>query len=196
MTATGTTNVARLDWTPRERLPVPNGRWGALHEERLGVMVHFDGSGSDAGAVAWFADARCAVSYQLLVLDDGSFVRIAPDDHRAWHAGHCRTSDPERLPYKDANSAFFGVAVATTDGVDVTALQTLTVAYLVWRYFVEHGWPLEETWRIVGHSSEAVYPTGHAKAGQRGRKTDPEGTAPKNPILAVEDVRKLVRLYR
>lgn len=162
---------------------IPNGQYSKLREERLGVMIHYDGSGSDRGAVQWFGDERCRVSYNLLVLDDGSYVRIAPDDRRAWHAGVCKTSDPERLPYKDANSAFYGISIASSGKHDVTPLQVATVALLVRRYFDVHGWDLKDTWRIVGHASEA-WP--------RGRKTDPEGADPKNPILSVDDVRQLL----
>lgn len=183
----------RLDWSPLLTRTVSNGRYHrVLREERVGVMIHYDGSGTDAGAVSWFADPRCNVSYHALALDDGSYVRIAPDNVRAWHAGWCRTSDPERLIYADANSAFYGVAAATKEGVDVTPLQTLTVAWLVRRWFHQEGWSRNDTWRIVGHDTEAVYGPGHPKAGQRGRKTDPTGSNPANPILSVEDIRQLV----
>jgi len=184
--------VVELRFEVIERAPILNGRYGTCREERVGVMLHYDASLSDEGAMAWFADPRCQVSYQWLVLDDGSCVRIAPDDKRAWHAGWCRTSDEVMLPYKDANSALYGVAVATTDGVDVTIQQTLTVAWLCRSYFALHQWSLADTHRIVSHSSEAVYPPGHAKAGKRGRKTDPEGSDPKNPILSVSDIRVLL----
>ena len=145
-------------------------------------MLHYDGSGSDAGAVGWFGHPECRVSYQWLVLDDGSAIRIAPDSSRAWHAGYCRQSD-RRLEYRDANSAFYGIAAATNDQVDVTPLQTLTVAYLVRRYFEEEGWPLSDLWRITSHRLEAW---------RRGRKSDPEGGDLKNPILAVDDIRQLL----
>lgn len=185
----------RIDWHPKLRTRVDNDAYNEeLREPRRGVMIHYDGSGTDAGAVAWFGDPRCRVSYQLLVLDDGSYARIAPDTARAWHAGYCRTSDPTRLPYSDANSAFYAISAATDDGHDVTPLQTLGIAWLVRQWFHHEGWDPSETWRIVGHASEAVYGPNHDRAGERGRKTDPEGTDPDNPILAVEDIRTLVPL--
>lgn len=183
----------RIDWHPQLHTVVDTDRYGAvLRERRHGVMLHYDGSGTDAGAVAWFSDPRCNVSYNRLVLDDGSYVIIAPDNTRAWHAGHCRSSNPARLPYQDANSAFYGIAVATDDVHGVTALQKLAVAWLTRRWFHREGWDPTETWRIVGHSSEAVYGPDHPKAGQRGRKTDPEGADPRHPILSVADIRTLV----
>jgi N-acetylmuramoyl-L-alanine amidase len=174
--------IAAVKWTPNLVKEVPNGQYNALREPRLGVMLHFDASSSDAGAVGWFSHPDCRVSYNLLVLDDGSFVQIAPDNKRAWHAGVCRSSNVQ-LDYRDANSAFYGIAVATNEKVDVTPLQTLTTAFLTRRYFERHGWPVTDTWRVVGHRTEA-YP--------RGRKSDPEGGDLKNPILAVEDVRQLL----
>ena len=175
--------TGQLIWAPTLIDEIPNGQYGTLREDRIGVMLHFDGSGSDRGSVQWFKDPRCRVSYNLLVLDDGSYVRIAPDSARAWHAGRCRPSDPDRLNYGDANSAFFGLAIASSGKHDVTPLQMLTTALLCRLYFDKHHWDLGETWRIVSHSSEAW---------GRGRKTDPEGGDPLNPILSVDDIRQLL----
>ncbi len=175
--------IGRIMWTPSRVREIPNGNYSALRDERIGVMLHYDASGSDAGAVAWFGDERCHVSYQQLVLDDGTFVRIAPDDKRAWHAGRCKTSDPDRLKYKDANSALYGIAIASSGKHGVEPLQLLTTAFLTRRYFELNGWLPGDTWRIVGHNTEAT---------PRGRKTDPEGSDPKNPILSVDHIRQLV----
>jgi N-acetylmuramoyl-L-alanine amidase len=174
--------IGTVQWAATLAKEVPNGQYNELREARLGCMIHYDGSSSDAGAVGWFSDPLCKVSYQALVLDDGSWIQIAPDNKRAYHAGVCRPSEP-RLRYRDANSAFFGIAVATNDKADVTPLQTLTAAFLTRRYFEREGWPVTDTWRIVGHRTEA-HP--------RGRKSDPEGADLKNPILSVEDIRQLL----
>lgn len=182
-----------LRWEPHgDVVRTPNH--GSPREPKIGCMIHYDGSSSDAGAVSWFQHRDCEVSYNYLALDDGSFVQLVVPDRRAWHAGWCRTSDPDRLPYRDANSALVGIAAATDDQHDVTPLQTLTVAWLCRLMFVKYGWDPSETWRIVGHDTEAVYPPGHPREGERGRKTDPTGSDPNNPILSVEDVRSLVPL--
>lgn len=171
---------------------IPNMQYHAtLREKRLGVMLHYDESGTDEGSMRWFEDSRCRVSYNFLVLDDGRYVQIAPPTTRAWHAGFCRSSDPERLPYQDANSAFYGIAVATNGKTGCTEAARLTAAWLARWCFEKEGWHRDETWRIVGHDTEAVYPAGHAKAGQRGRKIDPTGPVASHPILSVEDVRYL-----
>ena len=174
--------IATVRWAATLAKEVPNGQYGNLREPRIGIMVHYDASSSDAGAVSWFGDPRCKVSYNVLVLDDGSWVQIAPDGKAAWHAGVCRPSEA-RLTYRHANSAFYGLAVATNEKVDVTPLQMLTAAFLTRRYFEREGWPVTDTWRVVGHRTEA-WP--------RGRKSDPEGSDLKNPILAVEDIRQLL----
>jgi N-acetyl-anhydromuramyl-L-alanine amidase AmpD len=168
-----------------------------LREPRLGVMLHYDDSSNDASAVAWFTHPACQVSYNSLVLGDGSYVPIVPREKRAWHAGTCRTSDPLRLPYRDANSAFLGLAIAANDRAPATPAQFDTVVWLVREFFAEHGWPLHETWRVVGHDSEAIWSTGAdvplRLRGKRGRKIDPTGSNPRRPILSVDAVRAGVR---
>ena len=127
--------------------------------------------------------ARCGIALRGLrsVLDEDPGDSLARAS-RPWHAGRCRHSDP-RLGYRDANSAFYGIAAATNDKVDVTPLQTLTVAYLTRQYFASEGWPLADLWRVTSHRLEAW---------KRGRKSDPEGGDLKNPILAVEDILQLL----
>ena len=183
----------RIVWEPELDRRIPNGQYNRrLRDSRYGVMLHYDASRNDEAALAWFADSRCKVSYHFLVLDDGSYGEIAPIDTRAWHAGYCASSDPERLPYKDANSAFIGIAAATSGEVGATLAQTFTVAWLARKVFDLYSWDPSEAWRVVTHASEAVYPPGHPKAGQRGRKIDPVGPLPRHPILNPESVRFLV----
>jgi len=156
-----------------------NGNWNDLREPRQGVLLHYDGSRSDAGAVAWLTkDPRCRVSYHWLILDDGHSVLIAPPSKRAWHAGVCLPSIPQ-LTYKDANSAFYGIAIAATDGDRATQAQIAKVLELCRWCFLKEGWPLQETWRIRGHFEEA-WP--------RGRKHDPKGSGP-IPVLDVQLIR-------
>ena len=156
--------------------------WNTPREKRVGILLHYDASRSDKGAIAWLtADPRCAVSYHVLVTDDGTAYQIAPLDKRPYHAGTCVPSDPKRLPYRDANSALYGVAIAATDGEVATAAQVKGVVGVCDLLAAREGWDLaKESWRIVGHSSEA-WP--------RGRKTDPEGSNPAKPVLSVTAVR-------
>lgn len=174
--------IGTVKWTPSLVKAIPNGHYNDPREPRIGVMLHYDASGSDAGAMAWFADPACKVSYHYLVLDDGAFVTIAPLDRRAWHAGVCRPSGA-KLDYRDANSAFYGIAAATNDRVGVTPLQLLTIAWLTRQLFDREGWPVTDMWRITSHRAEA-WP--------RGRKSDPEGGDISNPIYSPADVRQLI----
>ncbi len=162
---------------------MPNRNWNTVREPRAGILLHYDSSTSDRGAVEWLvSDPRAKVSYNVLVTDDGNPIQVAPMDARAWHAGICRPSDP-RVMYRDANSAMYGIAIAAGAGDTATVAQKETVAKLCRTLFQRHGWPLSEVWRILGHETEA-WP--------RGRKTDPTGPDPRRPVLCVNEIRGMV----
>jgi len=153
--------------------------WDKLTARRIGVMLHYDSSTVDDWGIHWLTkDPRCKVSYNFAVRDNGVVVEVAPQEARAWHAGVCRPSRPALL-YKDANAAFYGVAITAKAGDTATPLQLAGVVSLCRRLFTLNGWPLADTWRIVSHSSEA-WP--------RGRKVDCEGQG-KVPVLDPESVR-------
>jgi N-acetyl-anhydromuramyl-L-alanine amidase AmpD len=153
-----------------------------LKEPRIGCMVHYDGSITDAGSIAWLAGPDIKVSYNYIVMDSGNIIPIAPETARAWHAGVCRTADP-RLPYADANSAFYGVSISATLGDVATVEAKRSVAALCRRFFANHGWGLDQTWRIVSH---------RAHAWPRGRKNDPEGADLAHPVLSTNEIRGMV----
>lgn len=147
--------------------------------KRIGICLHYDGSASDAGGIAWLKSPECKVSYNFAVRDNGDVVPIAPEDARAYHAGVCRPS-VDRLAYTDANSALYGIALTATSGDVVTPAAFDAVVALCQRLYAKHGW--SEPWRITGHSAEA-WP--------RGRKADPEGNGA-TPVLRVAAVRTAV----
>lgn len=156
--------------------------WDTRTEKVQGILLHYDESATDAGAVAWFRHPDCRVSYHYLVLDNGTPVNIAPVGTRAWHAGRCRPSNPERLDYRDANSAFYGVAIAANHKDTATPAQVATVVRLCQELFTGNDWPRAETWRISSH---------HLEAWPRGRKVDtkaPDGRW----VLDLDEVRRLV----
>lgn len=186
--------LEQIVWSPQEARKIKCHNFNDLKETRIGVMIHFDDSGTDESAMAWFEDPDCKVSYNYLVLDDGSYVVIAPDKYRAWHAGVCAPSDPTKLAYRDANSAFVGIAAATNARIRATPEQHFTIAWLTRKVFEEHSWPLTDTWRITGHDAEAVFPRllngkPHPQAGQRGRKIDPTGFHKEDPIVSLTRLR-------
>lgn len=189
--------LEHISWTPSEGRKINCRNFNELKEPRIGVMIHFDDSGDDQGAMAWFESKQCKVSYNYLVLDNGSYVIIAPDDKRAWHAGVCSPSSGQ-LPYHDANSAFVGIAAATNTSVRATPEQHFTIAWLARRLFGKYRWDLTESWRITGHDAEAVYPRllesgkPNPKAGQRGRKIDPTGFDREDPIVSMTRIREYI----
>lgn len=157
--------------------------WGKLTGNRLGVMLHYDDSTSDASGIQWLTkDPRCHVSYNFAVRDNGTVVEITPREARAWHAGVCHPSGPT-LVYADANTAFYGVAITAKAGDTVSPAQFAAVVDLCRRLFHVNGWPLTDTWRITTHSREA-WP--------RGRKVDCEGQG-KTPLLDPEHVRTALK---
>jgi len=153
--------------------------YGKLREPRVGVMLHYDASGSDSGAVAWLTrDPRCRVSYNNLILDDGVNVIVAPSNARAWHAGVCKPSD--NVPhYLDANSAFYGLSIAAKKGDSITLPQFDAVVTQICQWFDEEGWFYSDAHRITSH---------HLEAWPRGRKVDIEGIEGYN----LTDIRKAV----
>jgi N-acetyl-anhydromuramyl-L-alanine amidase AmpD len=162
-----------------------------LKEPRQGVMLHYDVSVSDESSIAWFTDPDCKAGYNFIVMDSGNIIPIVALDKRAPHAGWC-APDGKGPRYRDANSAFYGVAIAATVGDVATVEQKRSVAALCLRLFSDHGWPITDVWRIVSHRSQAVYEPGHPKAGQRGRKKDPEGPDLAHPVMNTNEIRGMV----
>jgi N-acetyl-anhydromuramyl-L-alanine amidase AmpD len=158
------------------------GPWGKLREPRQGICAHYDASASDLGAVSWLLfDPACTVSYNDLILDDGTVVTVAPENARAWHLGNGRPSH-RLMRYVDGNSALYGIAIAARDGESATWEQERAFAALVRRRCARHRWDLaREPWRLTDHAAEA-WP--------RGRKVDVRGTGA-TPVLPLERVRAI-----
>ena len=138
--------------------PSPGGRFwsvSGLREARLGVMLHYDGSASDARSLAWFEDPECKAGYHFLVLDSGKVLALAPFLSRVWHAGVCRPSTGLPVLYQDANSAFVGISVAARPGDIATYPQTISVARLCREIFAYYGWSITDRWRVTTHEAEA-----------------------------------------
>ncbi len=165
------------------------GNWNKVRGSRGGIMLHYDDSSSDASGIEWLTqDPACHVSYNWAVTDAGAVVTVAPEHARAWHAGVCKPSDP-RLPYTDANSTFYGVAITANAKDTATPRQVDSVVSLCRELFTKHGWPLTDGWRITTHAMEA-WP--------RGRKVDCEGQdatgklRTRNRVLDYEVIRRRV----
>ena len=180
--------MIRLEFEPIFHTLQPKGQyWSDLRLLRQGVCLHYDASGSDAGGLAWLQGLDVKASYNIVVLDDGAWGFIAPLNKAAWHAGKSRASESFSYPNDMANHALYGVSILSSGKDDVTPRQMLTAAWLCARLFRAHLWPTSELWRVTTHRAEAW---------ARGRKTDPEGSDLRNPILSADDVRTLIPLFR
>ena len=163
---------------------------------RAGVMLHYDDSSRDAWAVEWFMDPRCTNGYTWLVLDDGRVVELANPLLRTPHAGACRVPN--------ANSLYYGIAVATNGLVPATAAQRDMIVRLCARLARAHDWDRRGSW-ITGHDTMAIwtpkatraagYADAHGRAlwGKVGRKVDPTGVRTDGvPVLDVATMRTRV----
>lgn len=156
---------------------------GELREPRIGVALHYS-DGDFNSTVAWCCDPASKVSYHVVIAGDGAAVQLVPWDRRAWHMGRCAPSKTS-CSYTDANSAFYGIALSGGPQFGPpTDAQEQTLNSILWDRFTEHGWPVCEWYRIVGHDSEAI---------PAGRKHDPTGDShgydPGRPWLSLESVR-------
>lgn len=177
---------------------------------RRGIMLHYDDSSSDGGALSWFRDPDFKLSYNRAYLDDGRRVRITQSIHdKADHAGPClvepgvptHTIPGTRFRYGGANEAYFGLA-ATADGNDaITELQFDAMAADCAVIYRAAGWSVDALEvRIVGHDEKAIFnprsnPTRKALWGKLGRKSDPTGFDPANPVIDLGRLREGIRTY-
>ncbi len=196
---------------PRSPMNGRSGRWGGHVSTvaRVGIMFHYDNSSSDKGAVGWFGDKNCTVSYRALFLDDGSVKEDAPEDVRSYHAGNCRPPVGGRA-YSDANKAWIGLAAALKTGEKATEAQLDSMALYAAEIFRRHP-----HWKIVGAAKwtpTAVRSriTGHDReAWVRNRRIDPSGfsvwkdsalmtdqaISGKHPIISLTDMAARICRY-
>lgn len=154
------------------------------YEKRVGIMLHYDGSRTDAGAQNWFDDPAFKLSYNRAYTDGGRRIRLTPSImNRAYHAGACRTD----ARVKGANGAFYGLCITAGAGDQATAPQfenicrdTADIA----RYHQQRG---DKGWEL---SNIAYWLTGHELwAIPKGRKIDPTGPNPSRPVLSLAAAR-------
>ncbi len=70
------------------------------------LVLHYTGMESAEAAVARLCDPEAKVSAHYLVHEDGSIVRMVPDEQRAWHAGKSHWRG-----IVDVNSASIGIEI-------------------------------------------------------------------------------------
>jgi N-acetyl-anhydromuramyl-L-alanine amidase AmpD len=178
------------------------------YSSRVGIMLHFDASRTDQGAINWFDDSEFLLSYNRAYTDNGRRIRLTPAiENRAYHAGKCRS---DSRVHDAANSAFYGLAITAGDGQVATTEQFTAIcvdAAVIARYHQlrgDPGWELAniDYW-ITGHEDWAIFnskdnPSSPKLWGKLGRKHDPTGENPKKglpPVLDKAAVRTTVAAY-
>jgi N-acetylmuramoyl-L-alanine amidase len=115
------------------------------------IVLHYTGMQDSASAIARLCDAEAKVSSHYVVDEDGTVLRLVPEDKRAWHAGrsHWRGTT-------DINSASVGVEIVNPGhefgyrpfaGPQIDAVIRL-VAAIKERHAITRG-------NVVGHSDIA-----------------------------------------
>ncbi|WP_375422385.1 N-acetylmuramoyl-L-alanine amidase [uncultured Sphingomonas sp.] len=115
------------------------------------IVLHYTGMQDSASAIARLCDAEAKVSSHYVVDEDGTVLRLVPEDKRAWHAGrsHWRGTT-------DINSASVGIEIVNPGhefgyrpfaGPQIDAVIRL-VAAIKERHAITRG-------NVVGHSDIA-----------------------------------------
>lgn len=139
-------------------------------------IVHWTG-GTYESAIDWCLREESDVSYHVVISPKGERRQLVPWDRAAWAAGWSKSPDV-RMPFNHPNSGNrasdnIGLAGGPPTPPTPAAIAAL-VLELVAR-FKARGWKADEVWRILGHDEVAVFPPAHARAGELGRKPDPQG---------------------
>ena len=115
------------------------------------IVLHYTGMQTAEAAITRLCDPEAKVSCHYLVAEDGTILRMVPEDRRAWHAGasHWRG-------ISDVNSASIGIEIVNPGhefgyrpfpDAQVAALVPL-VSEIKDRYSITRG-------NVVGHSDVA-----------------------------------------
>jgi hypothetical protein len=173
------------------------------YSDRVGVMWHFDASRTDQGALNWFDDPAFLLSYNRAYTDNGRRIGLTPRiEQRAYHAGTSR----EDARVHGGNTAFYGLCVTAGDGQVATDLQFAAICVdtaVIAKYHQlrgDDGWETSNIgYWLTGHENWAIYgPKDTARKdlwGKLGRKHDPTGSDPANPVLSLAGGRKVVTAY-
>lgn len=138
------------------------------HGQITAIVIHYTGSLSIEGTIAWFKSKFSEVSVHYLIGRFGEVVKMVEEDDKAWHCGNSamNPSLPLKDPKRESNVNDFslGIELVATPDSGYTDKQ-MAALYEVLEYLVDkYKIPPE---RVVGHSH--ISP---------GRKIDPEGFPP------------------
>lgn len=85
---------------------VPSPNFDARHSLPDMLVLHYTGMQSAEAAVARLCDAKARVSAHYVVDEDGSILKLVPEERRAWHAGR-----GVWLGETDCNAASIGIEI-------------------------------------------------------------------------------------
>lgn len=141
----------------------------------------------------WCNRDESDVSYHAIIAPDGRIAQLVDWNLAAWSVGWAKSIDP-RVVFAStktvckSNHASESIALAGAPPKRPTQQQVdMLVGLLVYR-FVQLGWTKDDVWRIWGHDDCAIFDPKHVRAGQFGRKPDPQGSG----WLPLEPIRRRV----
>jgi N-acetyl-anhydromuramyl-L-alanine amidase AmpD len=154
------------------------------------LCVHWTG-GTYASAVDWCMRAESEVSYHVILgRAKGERADLVPWEYAAWSVGHAKPPAPW-LAFRSGNHTSESIALAGGPPTPPTEWQRDELVRLLAERMRHHGWGAHDVHRILGHDQVAVFKPGHPRAGEFGRKPDPQGSGwlPLEPIrLAVAEL--------
>jgi N-acetyl-anhydromuramyl-L-alanine amidase AmpD len=153
----------------------PNKTRRRAGEPIVAIVVHWTG-GTYKSALDWCLRDESDVSYHDLIgRTSGEFAGIVPwKDYAAWSVGYAKSPDP-RIDWVQPNRGTINVALSGGPPTRPTDWQYSTLVDTIAGYFEELQWDAGQAFRIIGHDDVAVFGPGHARAGEHGRKDDPQG---------------------
>ena len=115
------------------------------------LVLHYTGMPTAAEAIARLCDPEAKVSAHYVVDEDGSILRLVPEERRAWHAGQGAWQGET-----DCNAASIGIEIVNPGHEfgyrDFPEAQTDAVISLV--SDIRTRWTIPDA-RIIGHSDLA-----------------------------------------
>lgn len=161
------------------------------------IVLHADADSEVEHSLAWCCSRQSKVSYHYLIGRTGRVYELVSPIYSAWAVGVSRMPDlPSAARYgPSGNPSINGSSISISFGnrndekepfteLELDAGARLVVELRRMRGFVL---PIEN---ITTHKAVAVFPIGHPKAGQVGRKTDPDALfdlqAFKNRVRQIE----------
>lgn len=167
-----TSAPSRKPTTNAVRFSPNKSRRGGL-EVRF-ICVHWTG-GTFSSGVSWCMADESDVSYaEIIGAKEGEWRQLVPHEFASWSVGVAKSFDP-RVVFTQANKQSYSIALAGCPPTKPTTYQLRMIVERVAAAMKHYGWGPDETFRIKSHSEVAVFPKGHKRAGQLGRKPDPDG---------------------